>query len=75
MQKKDNKIIVDCDRDDIPMFVISGKDICAIPTLVEYLTQCALDGCSDEHKLAVKARLDEFREWQMNHPDRVHIPD
>ncbi len=75
MLKKDKKIIEDCQRDDIPMFVISGKDICAIPALVEYLTQCAMDGCCDEHREAVKTRIDEFRDWQMNHPNRVHLPD
>ena len=75
MNKKDAKIIEDAERDGIPIFVITAKDVCSVEALENYYVDCASEGCSKEHLAGINERTDEFKEWQMNNPDKVHLPD
>lgn len=75
MENKSDKIIKDSKERGIPIFVITAKDVSSIPTLQEYLTNCALDGAGHDHRIDVQARIDEFRQWQIEHPTEVKIPD
>jgi len=75
MKDKDKKIIEDSERVGIPIFVLTAKDNCSVVALVEYFKQVTLEGCSQEHKLGVMKRIDDFREWQINNLERVKMPD
>jgi hypothetical protein len=75
MNKKDDKIITDAQSRNIPIFVIIAKDAHSVKTLEEYFLLCDAEGATAEHIIAVQERIDEFRQWQIDHPDQVKLPD
>jgi hypothetical protein len=75
MKTKDKKIIEDSERDMIPIFVLTAKDLLSVKGINLYLTQCKHNLCSKEHCDNVRDRLVEFKAWQKNYPDKVKMPD
>jgi hypothetical protein len=75
MTEKDKKVIADGQSREIPIFVLIAKDVCAVAALNEYFNTCDQDGCSQEHLIGIRQRIEEFETWQIEHPDQVKIPD
>lgn len=75
MTKKDEKILKDAEKDNIPVFVFTAKDSLSIEALREYSEVCSLLGCERKHIEGIYERIKEFIAWQDNHPDKVKLPD
>ena len=57
--------------EDEPIFILRAKDICALPTILQYAGFVN----NEEHKRAVNKRVTEFHNFSANNPDRMHMPD
>ena len=64
----------DCDTpipDDEPIFLLRAKDRLAIRALTAYFS--AIE--DPEHARAVAARLEDFKRFSREHPERMKDPD
>ena len=68
--KDQHQVLHKCLTEDVPAFVLTGKDVCAIATLKMYLQTAMEKGCSDEVLV-----LREFERFQYEEPKKVKIPD
>ena len=75
MKARDKKIIEDSERDGIPIFVLTAKDLISEKGINLYLTQCKHNLCDKNFCDLVRDRLVEFRLWQKNNPSKVKLPD
>ena len=57
--------------DDEPVFILRAKDVTAEQTLSYYLTMTS----TEEHKQAIKHRIDDFKVFRIGNPDRMKAPD
>ncbi len=57
--------------DDEPIFVLRAKDRLAVRTLIAYFS--AID--EPERARAVAARLEDFKRFAREHPERMKDPD
>jgi len=74
MTEKDKKIIEDSERDGIPIFVFTAKDVNSISPLYSYFGKCMVD-CKKEHLMGILDRMKEFLNWQAENPHRTKLPD
>ena len=75
MNAKTKKIIEDAERDGIPIFVLTAKDVLSTNTIKDYGVACISTGCSQEHYVDVGRRLVEFKQWQEANASKVKLPD
>lgn len=75
MNKKDEQILKDAEKNNIPVFVFTAKDELSVETLAEYAHTCSLLDCPKEHIKGVHERINEFEEWQKANPAKVKMPD
>jgi hypothetical protein len=75
MTIKDKKIIEDSEREGIPMFVFTAKDLLATDALERYRIMCQRERCSSEHVAGIEARIKEFKNWHMMNEDKMKYPD
>lgn len=75
MNKKDQKTINDSEREGIPIFVLTAKDKLSLKAIKEYFTVCSEESCASEHLIGINDRIEEFKWWQENNPDKVKLPD
>lgn len=73
MRKDQARILKECLNNDEPVFVLRGRDACAIPALNAYLLQCIKSGCSVEFLKDLKEIIDEFNIH--HHTEMTKIPD
>lgn len=57
--------------DDEPVFMFRAQDVFSPIILSLYHQYCA----TDEHKTAVWNRIEDFKRFQADNPDRVKTPD
>jgi hypothetical protein len=57
--------------DDEPLFILRARDIYAAKTIQDYAAKLP----NGEHKNAVAIRAEQFQNWAMEHPERMHEPD
>ena len=75
MNKKDQKIIADAEREGIPIFVLTAKDKLSAEALQQYWSACDLESCNPGHIIGVQQRINEFEAWQRANMDKVKLPD
>lgn len=75
MNRKDIKIIEDAKIGDIPLFVFTAKDLCTVDVLEFYKATCSANGCDEVHMKSIEERIQEFKDWQNDNPDKTKIPD
>ncbi len=75
MTPRDKKIIEDSEREGIPIFVFTAKDILSAQAIQDYILHCRAKGCNEAHTDGVYDRLLEFQEWQGANPGKVKLPD
>ena len=73
--KDQHQVLHKCLTEDVPAFVLTGKDVCAIATLKTYLQTAIEKGCSDEFVNYMVLVLREFERFQSEDPQKVKIPD
>lgn len=71
---KDKQIINDAREKKIPVFIFTAKDSLSLRALWIYRTLCKRF-CSEAHIEGVKARVNEFADWQEANKDIVKLPD
>jgi hypothetical protein len=75
MSPKDEKIIKDSEAKGIPIFVFTAKDNIAISVLDYYRQLCRAEECPQTHISEVSVRIDEFKSFAKNNPDKMKLPD
>ena len=75
MNKKDEKIIKDAEKNKTPIFVLTAKDELSIDALEAYFVECVNVGCDDDHLDGIQDRISEFKYWQQSNESKVKIPD
>lgn len=72
---KDQKVLLNkCIVNEVPVVVISAKDINSIPTLLAYLEQAKKNGCSTEFIEDFSLVINGFIQFQKEEPQKVEIP-
>ena len=72
--KNIKKILQDAQKDNEPVFVIRAKDKFSTNAIYTYIGKC-IDHCDLSHTREIIHIAGEFMIWQMEHPDKVKIPD
>jgi hypothetical protein len=75
MSPKDEKIIKDSEAKGIPIFVFTAKDRIAISVLDYYKSLCKAEECPQSHISEIEVRIDEFKNWVKDNPNKVKNPD
>ena len=57
--------------DDEPIFIFRAKDAVSEQTLHYYLTMAV----TEDHKSAIRQRIQDFKDFRVNNPDRMKAPD
>ena len=73
--KDQHQVLHKCLTEDVPAFVLTGKDVCAIATLKTYLQTAIEKGCSDEFINDMVLVLREFERFQKEEKEKVKILD
>jgi hypothetical protein len=75
MTDRDLHIIQDATLSDEPYIVFRAQDILSTMVLLTYIKLLGdyVPGTSIEHDAL--ERLEEFRAWQVNNPNKVKLPD
>lgn len=60
---------------DEPIFILRGRDVAAIATLCEYQKRAAYSGADREHLTAINMCIADFRNFSIDHNDRMKVPD
>lgn len=60
--------------DEEPLFLIRGQDKLALETLFAYACLARAHHCTSV-AIAVEQYMQDMREWQRQHPDRMKLPD
>lgn len=59
---------------DEPVFVIRAQDISAVVAIKAYFVEAAIHGATFDYDTMVST-VEEFQQWQADHPELVKIPD
>ncbi len=60
--------------DDEPLILFRARDQYALDTLEYYLNVCRLCGCTDFHLRGIQNRINEFKAFREQHPERMKEP-
>ena len=69
--KKSNDEIVPGDE---PLFLLRGRDVLAIPLLIEYFEITKKAGCNDHHYFKLGETTGKFVKFESEHPERMKMP-
>ena len=61
--------------DDEPVFIIRGKDLLAVPTVLRWIELARKREVNTEKMEAVDRHLQAIIDFQCDHPERCKIPD
>jgi hypothetical protein len=72
--KDQRRLLNKCIEEEIPFMVISGKDICSVPTLVKYLEEAKKQKCDPEFIADFSLLLNDFIQFQKQEPEKIEKP-
>jgi len=74
--KDQRKLLNRCVMNEIPVFVLTGTDRCAMAALRAYAEAARRMGCTDEFVEDLECNvIPDFREFQAQEPEKVKLPD
>ena len=74
--KDQRKLLNRCVMNEIPVFVLTGTDRCAMAALRAYVEAARQMGCADEFVEDLELNvLPDFRDFQLQEPEKVKLPD
>jgi hypothetical protein len=74
--KDQKKLLSRCLLNEIPVFVLTGTDACAIAALKAYIQEARNQGCPDEFIQDLETNiLPDFKDFQEQEPELVKKPD
>ena len=74
--KDQRKLLKRCIENEIPVFVLTGTDACAMTALMAYAAEARAMGCDKVfiHDLETNV-IPDFRDFQLQEPEKVKKPD
>lgn len=74
--KDQRKLLNRCVENEIPVFVLTGTDACAMTALMAYAAQARALGCNGTfiHDLETNV-IPDFRDFQQQESEKVKLPD
>ena len=74
--KDQRKLLNRCVMNEIPVFVLTGTDRCAMAALRAYAEAARQMGCTDEFVEDLECNvITDFRDFQAQEPAKVKLPD
>ena len=74
--KDQRKLLNRCIENEIPVFVLTGTDACAMTALMAYAAQARSIGCSKEFINDLEGNvIPDFKAFQHEEPEKVKLPD
>lgn len=74
--KDQRKLLNKCVMNEIPVFVLTGTDACAMTALMAYAAEARSLGCSDEFIKDLETNvIPDFRAFQQEEAEKVKLPD
>ena len=74
--KDPKKLLIRCLTQEIPVFVLTGSDKCAMAALKAYLAEAKRLGCIPEFVKDLEENvLPDFKDFQEQEPDKIELPD
>lgn len=74
--KDQRKLLNKCVLNDIPVFVLTGTDRCAMAALNAYAAEAERLGCSADFLTDLNLNvIPDFRDFQMQESEKVKLPD
>lgn len=59
---------------DEPLILFRARDYLALPMLEHYAKLALADGCTDFHMQGIQNRIDAFKTFKEEHPERMKQP-
>lgn len=60
--------------EDEPLMLLRARDVNALAAMVMYYNECKENGCNPLHMLGIQNRIDKFRKFSVDHPERMKEP-
>lgn len=74
--KDQRKLLSRCVENEIPVFVLTGTDRCALAALRAYIDEAHRLGCNEAFINDLESNiLPDFRDFQTQEPEKVKLPD
>ena len=74
--KDQRRLLNRCIENEVPVFVLTGTDACAMTALMAYAAQARALGCSAEFIKDLEGNvIPDFRDFQQQEPEKVKKPD
>ncbi|MBQ8501564.1 MAG: hypothetical protein IJ494_04540 [Bacteroides sp.] len=74
--KDQRRLLNRCVENEIPVFVLTGTDRCALAALRAYAEEARRLGCTTDFIDDLEGNiLPDFRDFQMQEPEKVKLPD
>ena len=74
--KDQRRLLNRCIVDDVPVFVLTGTDACAMTALMAYAAEARALGCSADFIRDLETNvIPDFRDFQRDEPEKVRLPD
>jgi hypothetical protein len=74
--KDQRKLLKRCIENEIPVFVLTGTDACAMTALMAYAAEARSVGCSKDFIQDLETNvIPDFRDFQNQEPEKVKKPD
>lgn len=74
--KDQRKLLNKCVMNEIPVFVLTGTDACAMTALMAYAAQARAMGCNAEFIKDLETNvIPDFRDFQKEEGEKVKLPD
>lgn len=76
MTKDQRRLLNRCIENEIPVFVLTGTDRCALKALEAYLHEAQALGCNDEFLTDLTENvIPDFQAFQREEPEKIKLPD
>ena len=74
--KDQRRLLNRCIVDDVPVFVLTGTDACAMTALMAYAAEARALGCNGTFIYDLETNvIPDFRDFQNQEPEKVKRPD
>lgn len=74
--KDQRRLLGRCIENEVPVFVLTGTDRCALAALRAYVEEARRLGCTDDFIADLETNIyPDFRDFQQQEPEKVKLPD
>ncbi len=74
--KDQRRLLNRCVENEVPVFVLTGTDQCALAALRAYIEEARCLGCSEDFIRDLETNIyPDFRDFQQQEPEKVKLPD